>query len=110
MILVIAMAAGLWQSRRPHELPTHKMVRVKDYVSSTNGKLTLHFLPGYAPEPNPDEWVWSYVKRTSVARSPLQRGEKLEHRIHDQLEQIQHDPKLVRSFFQHPDVIYISDL
>jgi transposase len=91
-------------------LSAHKTAGVKDYVSSTNGKLALHFLPGYAPELNPDELVWSHVKRTGVARSPLQKGEKLEPRIHDQLEQIQHDPKLVRSFFQHPDVTYISDL
>jgi transposase len=91
-------------------LPAHKTAAVKDYISGTNGKLTLHFLPGYAPELNPDELVWSHVKRTGVSRSPLRKGEKLEPRIHDQLEQIQHDPKLVRSFFQHPDVSYISDL
>jgi transposase len=79
-------------------LSAHKTAGVKDSVSSTNGQLTLHFLPGYAPELNPDEWVWSHVKRTGVARSPLQKGEKLEPRIHDQLEQIQHNPKLVHSF------------
>jgi transposase len=91
-------------------LSAHQTAVVKDYVSSTNGKLTLHFLPGYAPELNPDELVWSHVKRTGVARSPLQKGEKLEPKIHDQLAQIQRNPKLVRSFFQHPDVRYISDL
>jgi transposase len=90
-------------------LPVHKTATVKGYVSGTNGKLTLHFLPGYAPELNPDERVWSHVKRTGVAKSPLQKGEKLEPRIHDQLEQIQHNPKLVRSFFQQPEVTYISD-
>jgi transposase len=91
-------------------LPAHKTAAVKDYVSGTNGQLTLHFLPGYAPELNPDELVWSHVKRTGVARCPLQKGEKLEPKIHDQLTQIQQDPTLVRSFFQHPDVSYISDL
>jgi transposase len=90
-------------------LPAHKAPMVKDYVTSTNGKLTLHFLPGYAPELNPDELVWSHVKRTGVAKRPLQKGEKLEPKIHEQLAQIQHNPKLVRSFFQHPDVSYISD-
>jgi hypothetical protein len=28
-----------------------------DYVASTEGRLTLHFLPGYALELNPDELV-----------------------------------------------------
>ena len=31
-------------------LPAHKTRLVKDYVQSTEGRLTLHFLPGYAPE------------------------------------------------------------
>src|SRR5216683_2975718 len=36
-------------------LPAHKTNLVKSYVASTKGRLTLHFLPGYAPELNPDE-------------------------------------------------------
>ena len=91
-------------------LPAHKKAIVKDYVASTEGRLTLHFLPGYAPDLNPDELVWSHVKRTGVARRPLQKGEKLGPRIHEQLAQIGRDPKLVRSFFRHPSVSYISDL
>ena len=33
-------------------LPAHKTALVNAYVASTNGRLTLHFLPGYAPELN----------------------------------------------------------
>jgi transposase len=91
-------------------LPAHKTKAVKAYVASTQGKLTLHFLPGYAPELNPDELVWSHAKRTGNARRPLQKGEKLEQRITAQLEEIANNPKLVRSFFKHPSVAYISDL
>ena len=91
-------------------LPAHKKAVVKDYVASTQGKLTLHFLPGYAPDLNPDELVWSHVKRTGVARRPLQKGEKLGPRIHDQLSQISRDANLVRSFFRHQSVRYITDV
>lgn len=91
-------------------LPAHKNKVVKDYVASTNGRLTLHFLPGYAPDLNPDELVWSHAKRTGVTRKPLQKGEKLEERVHDQLQAIADNPKLVRSFFKHPSVAYITDL
>lgn len=90
-------------------LPAHKKAVVKDYVASTNGKLTLHFLPGYAPDLNPDELVWSHVKRTGVARRPLHKGEELGPKIHEQLAKIGRNPKLVRSFFKHPSVSYISD-
>ena len=91
-------------------LPAHKTKVVKTYVAATEGRLTLHFLPGYAPELNPDELVWSHAKRTGNARRPLQKGEKLEPRIAAQLAEIRDNPKLVRSFFKHPSVAYITDL
>lgn len=90
-------------------LPAHKTALVKEYVVSTNGRLTLHFLPGYAPELNPDELVWSHMKRTGVARTPLRKGEKLTDKIDSQLAAIRRTPQLVRSFFRAPSVAYIAD-
>ena len=90
-------------------LPAHKKAVVRDYVESTRGKLILHFLPGYAPDLNPDELVWSHVKRTGAARRPLQKGEKLRDRIETQLADMQKNPRLVHSFFKVPSVAYIGD-
>jgi transposase len=90
-------------------LPAHKTRRVKDYVASTKGKLTLHFLPGYAPDLNPDELVWSHMKRTGFARTPLRKGEKLKDKVEHQLAVIKKLPELVRSFFLAPSVAYITD-
>jgi transposase len=90
-------------------LPAHKKAVVREYVAGTEGRLTLHFLPGYAPDLNPDELVWSHAKRTGVARKPLMKGEKLQDRVNEQLLKIRQTPKLVRSFFKHPSVAYISD-
>ena len=90
-------------------LPAHKTAFVKAYVASTQGRLTLHFLPGYAPELNPDELVWSHLKRTGVARTPLRAGEKLREKIEAQLAAMKRMPRLVRSFFRAPSVAYITD-
>ena len=90
-------------------LPAHKTKLVKDYVQSTAGRLTLHILPGYAPELNPDEAVWSHMKRTGVARAPLRKGERLRDKIDAQLAAIKTTPNLVRSFFRAPSVAYITD-
>ncbi len=90
-------------------LPAHKRAIVSEYVASTEGRLTLHFLPGYAPDLNPDELVWSHVKRTGTARRPLQKGETLREKIEEQLSKIQKLPSLIRSFFKSPSVAYISD-
>lgn len=90
-------------------LPAHKTALVKSYVASTHGRLTLHFLPGYAPDPNPDELAWSHMKRTGVARTPLRKGEKLRDKIEAQLAAIGNMPQLVRSVFMAPSVAYIAD-
>lgn len=90
-------------------LAAHKTTAVKGYIASTQGRLTMHVLPGYAPDLNPDELVWSYVKRTGVARNPLRAGEKLEIRIDQQLSDVKKNRCLVRSFFKIPSVSYITD-
>ncbi len=71
--------------------------------------MTLHFLPGYAPDLNPDERVWSYAKRTGSARQPLRAGEKLADRVQAQLTDLARQLALIRSFFHHPAVAYITD-
>jgi transposase len=90
-------------------LPGHKKAVVKQYVQSLKGRLQLHFLPGYAPDLNPDELVWSHAKRTGVARNPLRKGESMEQRVTEQLKTIEQNPSLVRAFFRHPSVAYITD-
>ena len=90
-------------------LPAHKGPVVRHYVDSLQGKLQLHYLPGYAPELNPDELVWNHMKRTGTAKKPLRKGDQLQSRIDADLQAIQRDPKLVRSFFRAPSVAYISD-
>jgi transposase len=76
-------------------LPAHNKAIVRDYVAATESRPTLHFLPGYAPDLNPDELMWSHVKRTGTARRPLQRGEKLRDKIEEQLAKLQRMPRLV---------------
>jgi transposase len=113
--LFVAMLKTIVRGRRRplflvlDSLPAHKEKMVSDYVEGTNGKLELHFLPGYAPELNPDELVWNYVKRTGTAKRPLASDECLQDRIESDLLCLQKDRALVRSFFRAPDVAYITD-
>jgi len=86
----------------PDNLPAHKTAAVRRYVDELKGKLTLHFLPGYAPDLNPDELVWRYAKRTGAARNPLRAGEKLVDRVHEKLSEIETKPALVKIFLQIP--------
>jgi transposase len=89
-------------------LPAHKTALVKAYVASTQGMLTLHFLPGYAPELNPDELVWSHVKRTGWREHRCGAAKPCSRRSRH------NSPpssacRRIRSFFKAPSVAYIAD-
>lgn len=113
--LFVAMLQLIMRHRRRplflilDSLPAHKAKVVLDYVEATKGKLKLFFLPGYAPELNPDELVWSHMKRAGTAKRPLASNESLQDRVESDLLNIQRNRALVRSFFRAPDVSYISD-
>jgi len=113
--LFIGMLELLMRRRRKplflvlDSLPAHKAKLVKAYVEAAKGRLELHFLPGYAPDLNPDELVWNYMKRTGAARRPLGAGESLQDTIEADMFAIKRNPALVRSFFGAPCVAYITD-
>lgn len=89
--------------------PSHRAKMIADYVKQLKGRLELHFLPGYAPELNPDEFVWNYVKHEGVSKKPLKRNESLRLRVESDLANIKRRPALVRSFFGAPSVSYTKD-
>ncbi len=89
--------------------PAHIAKVVAHYVQRLTGRLELHFLPGYAPELNPDEFVWNHLKRQGVSKTPLRRDESLRSRVQSDLAAIQSRPALVRSFFHAPSVAYTRD-
>ena len=89
--------------------PAHIAKAVAQYVQRLRGRLELHFLPGYAPELNPDEFVWNHLKRQGVSKKPLRRDESLRSRVEADLAAIQSKPALVRSFFRAPSVAYTWD-
>ena len=78
-------------------------------VAACRGELELHLLPPYAPDLNPDEFVWQHAKTNGVAKKPLQRNESLKERVKGDLSAIKANPKLVRSFFGASSVVYAKD-
>ena len=89
--------------------PSHKANLVKKYVQRLKGRLELHFLPPYAPDLNPDEFVWTHIKRHGLAKKPLRQNESLQARVEHDLATIAANPVLVRSFFLAASVAYIMD-
>jgi len=76
-------------------LPARQRADVRAFVVSTDGRLPLHFLPGYAPDLNPVELIWSHVKRTGTAHRSLQAGEVLRESSDAQPDAARPSPDLV---------------
>ena len=88
--------------------PVHKSKKVKEYVASLKGRLSIFILPPYAPDLNPDELVWNYIRQTGTARSPLKKGESLWERTFIDLELIAQNKALVKSFFRNEAVSFAA--
>jgi len=87
--------------------PAHKAKSVAAFVQSLKGRLELHFLPGYAPDLNPDEFVWNYLRQKGTSKIPLRKNEQLRDRVTSDLAAIKKSKPLVRSFFRAESVAYI---
>lgn len=89
-------------------LPAHKSKTVTEFVEANKHMLKLFFLPTYAPELNPDELVWHYMKGRGTVKRPLRFKESLKHRVTSDLRAIKKNQILVRSFFHAADVFYAA--
>jgi transposase len=89
--------------------PVHRSGAVKAFAASTEGRLRLVFLPGYAPELNPDEWVWKNIKHDRVGRSGIDSRADLQGKALAALHRLQKLPHVICGFFQDPNLRYITE-
>jgi transposase len=89
--------------------PVHRSNAVKAFAAATDGRLRLAFLPGYAPELNPDEWVWKHSKHDRVGRSGIDSPADLKHKALAALHRLQKLPHVICGFFQDPNLRYITE-
>jgi transposase len=88
--------------------PVHRSRAVSKFVQLMAGQLEIYFLPPYAPDLNPDEFVWNYLRQHGVTKKPLKKNESLVERVHKDLNAVRKRPGLVRSFFKAKSVAYTS--
>lgn len=87
--------------------PAHVAAATKKFVLAHRKRLELHFLPAYAPDMNPDEHVWGYLKGM-FRRDPLHADEDLGSAVEESMHRIAGSRDLVRSFFKNPEVQYAA--
>ncbi len=87
--------------------PVHKAKEVTKFVKSTNGRLTFSFLPGYAPDLNPDEWIWKDIKHDNVGRTRALNKSQMMAAIVRAVDRLMKSPEIVRGIFSDRKLAYI---
>jgi transposase len=81
-------------------LNAHRARRTTQFVASIHQMHTF-FLPAYAPELNPVEYAWSYLKMNPLANRPAFETEELAAMARRSTRALQRNEPLLRSFLRH---------
>lgn len=82
--------------------PIHRSKAIHQYLSDgASAWLLLEPLPGYAPELNPDEGIWRYLKRVELRNVTAMSVALLAAAVNTALAHMLAQADLVLSFFRH---------
>jgi len=89
-------------------LRAHMTPAVQAWVAAHQDRIEVFYLPRYAPEVNPDEYLNNDLKgQVHKSGLPHNKGEVRSH-IQEFMRRLNHLPEHVMSYFQHPSVQYAA--
>jgi transposase len=78
--------------------PIHKGQPIKDFLAAGAAKrLHLERLPGYAPDLNPEEGIWNYLKRVELKNRCCRDLAELRLELRRAKERLRHKRAIIRS-------------
>lgn len=80
-------------------LNTHRSKQTQAALRPHADRLRIYRLPAYAPELNPDEGLWAWMKQHALAGQCPPDIETLEHSVRLALRRLRRRPSVIRSFF-----------
>ncbi len=87
-------------------LPAHRGQTVKDFLAEgASRRLHLEQLPGYAPDLNPDEGVWNYLKNVEMKNLCCQGLDHLKTELRKAKERLRHKTQIIKSFFREVGLV-----
>ena len=88
-------------------LKVHHGKLVTAWLEKRKDKIEVFFLPPYAPEYNPDEYL-NHALKISVHSGQLPyTTEDISHKMQSFMRKLQHRPLTVSNFFLHPSLSYL---
>jgi len=85
-------------------LRSHRSGLVKDFVFAQRGRLHIEFLPAYAPELNPVEYLWGYWKQHELPNFCPKNFFELSHHARKALCRMRRRPTLVTAFWKQAEL------
>ena len=85
-------------------LPVHRSSLVRDYVAAHAGRIVLEYLPAYAPELNPVEYIWGYCKQHELPNFCPKDFSQLSQAARRALARMRRRPTLVESFWKQAEL------
>lgn len=80
--------------------PIHRAQPIKDFLKrGAARRLWLEQLPGYAPDLNPDEGIWNYLKRVELANLCAPNLDSLQADLIRARERLRHKRHIILSCF-----------
>lgn len=80
--------------------PIHRAQPVKDFLMTAHGQqVWLERLPAYAPEVNPDEGVWQYLKRVELRNLVCKDLPELKAELGYAIARLRHKTDVLRGCF-----------
>jgi transposase len=82
--------------------PIHRAQVVKDFLAQGAARrLHLELLPAYAPELNPDEWLWQYLKRRELRNLCCHSLAELRAELRLAVARMRHRPAVIQGWVRH---------
>lgn len=89
-------------------LRVHHAKRVTEWLASRKDRIELVFLPPYAPESNPDEYLNRHFKTALRTGAVSHDKEALLHKATAFMNALLSTPRTVRAYFRHPAAAYAA--
>ena len=81
-------------------LPGHRSRLVQDYIASLDGWIHQAYLPAYAPELNPVEFIWAHWKQHELPNICPEDYCHLSHAALRTLRRMRRRPRLITAFWR----------
>ncbi len=85
-------------------LPAHRSRAVWQFVQQQRGRLWLEYLPGYAPELNPVEYLWSHWKQHELPNFCPTTFGQLSDSARQALRRMRRRPTLICAFWEQAEL------